>query len=125
MKKRNKVALSCFGLLALAVYSSLSWSEASYDERLVNQTSSKTAKILEDSHGLNLIGTGARMMNEVEKLYMAFQYYQPVDLEEAASSEHIIGKIKGKTIRLVVDSCDGGVVGRFADQLRIALCISF
>jgi hypothetical protein len=51
--------------------------------KLAHKIINQEAKKLEKEKGLVLIGTGGRMMDDIEEMYMGFQYFKEVDLDTA------------------------------------------
>jgi len=49
-------------------------------ERIVDKITAQTAKKLQTEKKLYLMGTGGRMMHDIEMMAMSFNYYQEVDL---------------------------------------------
>ncbi len=57
--------------------------EISEDEKIVNKITSETARKLKREKKLYLVGTGGRMMHEVEMMYMGFDFFKEINLNEA------------------------------------------
>ncbi len=52
-------------------------------EKIADAITANTAKKLEEQKKLYLIGTGGRMMHDIQAMHMNFQFFHEVDLEEA------------------------------------------
>jgi hypothetical protein len=52
-------------------------------EQIADQITAKTGKQLKKEKGLILVGTGGRMMNDIQMMAMSFFLYHEVSLEEA------------------------------------------
>jgi hypothetical protein len=62
-------------------------------EQIADQITAKTGKQLKKEKGLALVGTGGRMMNDIQMMAMSFYLYHEVSLEEARELVvHIGGK---------------------------------
>ncbi len=57
-------------------------------EKIADKITEETAKKLKDQKNLVLIGTGGKMMNDIQAMDMSFNFYQEMDLK--ASRELII-----------------------------------
>ena len=62
--------------------SSFSYQLPNY-EKIADAITANTAKKLEEQKKLYLIGTGGRMMHDIQAMHMSFQFFHEVDLEEA------------------------------------------
>lgn len=85
LEKRSEV--DSFFLMALCVSlflkgCSLENSSVDY-EKIANKITARVGKKLEENKDFHLIGTGGAMMNDIQMMMMAFQYYQIVDIETA------------------------------------------
>lgn len=49
--------------------------------KLAHEVTEKTAKKLEGQSGLDLVGTGGQMMDDIQMMAMDFNFYQEVDLK--------------------------------------------
>jgi hypothetical protein len=79
--KITTIFLTIFTIFGVIIYCSYFKPSLEEDEKLVNLITAKTAKKLEKEKELILIGTGGRMMNDVEMLMMGFQYHTAVDIK--------------------------------------------
>src|SRR3989344_2061400 len=52
-------------------------------EKIAHKITEKTAKKLEEEKKLYLVGTGRKMMNDIQAMDMSFYFYQEVDLKTA------------------------------------------
>ena len=52
-------------------------------EKIADEITSKTAKRLEEEKKLYLVGTGGRMMGDIQAMDMSFYFYKEVDLKTA------------------------------------------
>lgn len=50
-------------------------------EKFAHKITIKTAQKLRDEKGLYLIGTGGQMMDDIQMMYMGFQYFKPINVE--------------------------------------------
>lgn len=57
--------------------------QSPYYIKLAHQITAQTAKKLEKSHKLVLVGTGGQMMHDIQMMMMGFNYYQVVDIPNA------------------------------------------
>jgi hypothetical protein len=70
-------SLFCFGIAAMAFI----FGDQSIDyEIIANKITEQTAKKLENQKKLYLIGTGGKMMNDIQAMDMGFDLYYEVDL---------------------------------------------
>jgi hypothetical protein len=74
--------LFCLVVIALAIFTGCYLSEPHYI-KLADQITLKTAKELRKEDGLILVGTGGRMMHDIQMMAMSFDVYHEVDLSEA------------------------------------------
>jgi hypothetical protein len=72
-------------LLSTATISYFVYNKTSYDdyEKLADKITVSTAKKLKEEKGLILIGTGGRMMEDIEMMSMGFEYHEDVDIDQA------------------------------------------
>lgn len=52
-------------------------------EKIADKITEKTAKKLKEQKNLRLVGTGGKMMNDIQAMNMSFYFYQEVDLKAA------------------------------------------
>ena len=52
-------------------------------EKIANKITERTAKELQEQKNLYLVGTGGRMMNDIQAMDMSFCFYEEVDLKAA------------------------------------------
>ena len=52
-------------------------------EKIADRITEKTAKKLQQQKKLRLVGTGGKMMHDIQAMHMGFYYYQEVDLQTA------------------------------------------
>jgi hypothetical protein len=52
-------------------------------EKIANNITERTAKKLEAQKNLCLVGTGGKMMNDIQAMDMSFYYYQEINLKKA------------------------------------------
>ena len=50
-------------------------------EKLANKITTRTANRLENEKRLILIGTGGQMMDDIQMMYMGFQFFHPIDIK--------------------------------------------
>ena len=50
-------------------------------EKLADKITIKTAQKLSVENGLFLIGTGGKMMDDIQMMYMGFEYFHPINID--------------------------------------------
>ncbi|VHO02453.1 hypothetical protein [Candidatus Rhabdochlamydia sp. T3358] len=81
-----KLIFTCGVLLATLSFlfgCSSFWHPLPDYEKIADDITEKTAQKLKEKKNLYLIGTGGRMMNDIQAMHMSFHFYQEVDLKEA------------------------------------------
>jgi hypothetical protein len=74
--------LLCLVVIALTIFTGCHFFEPYYI-KLADQITIKTAKQLQQEDNLILVGTGGRMMHDIQMMAMSFDIYHEVDLNEA------------------------------------------
>jgi len=72
-----------FGVLATMLSCSSFTSQEPDYEKIADKITVKTAKKLEKEKGLIPVGTGGRMMNDIQMMMIGFNYYHVVDIDTA------------------------------------------
>jgi len=87
MLKKLAISIAVLATLVLSTLELSSQSSFGYQSpryvKLAHEITDKTAKKLKDQKNLILIGTGGKMMDDIQAMDMSFNYYQVVNLEEA------------------------------------------
>ncbi len=78
-----KLFFTCGAMFSFLFGCSSSWHSLPDYEKIADDITEKTAQKLKEKKNLYLVGTGGRMMNDIQMMAMSFDYYQEVDLKKA------------------------------------------
>ncbi|VHO02455.1 hypothetical protein [Candidatus Rhabdochlamydia sp. T3358] len=100
-----KLIFTCGMMFSFLFGCSSFWHPLPDYEKIADDITEKTAQKLKGKKNLYLIGTGGRMMNDIQAMHMSFHFYQEVDLKKArelvvyAANEYLLDINNNEEIR--------------------------